>query len=857
VRDLKPVLLSAAGQDNLVIKRRSKLISAKMQKKFVGRAREISTLREIYEQVRSGHGQLVEVVGEAGVGKSRLIFEFKHSLSKAEYTYLEGSCVQYGKIMGYLPIMEVLRDIFDIQDGDQRAKIRSKLKAKVAKLNGMLKTNLPFLEEFLTFKGADTDYSKMENRFKKERAFGAFCDLLIQMGRDKAMILVFEDVHWIDKTSEEFLDFLIGRLGNSQILLILAYRPPYSPLWEKAVTRTRILLAPLTTRASSELVRSTIQVHDLVPELEKAIIKTSNGNPLFIQELTLSLLESGYIRGTRNHSGPVGKSFDIRVPNTVQEIIESRINRAEDTLKGIMQIISAMGGGFAFRILRRLLAMKDEIQSQLLNFEQMAYLNEKRFYPELEYIFKHALIQEVAYSGVAQEKRREIHGKIGKAIEALYEDNLYDYYELLAYHYSRSDYNDKALEYLHLANQKMAGLSAMEEARAYFNKAMELLDTLPQDPQYNQHRVSLLANQLMTFGRLFMLRDFYDLLQRYERMALQIGDPRWMGIYYRSKGYCEMSFGRFDQSIETLTKAAEFSKDAGETVGVLGTTTFLAWGYFQRGEYEQVLRLKDEALRKLNKTFDLNWYASIHCVTSWTYSCFGQWNSALIDGKKALNKAREYENLDWISFACWIISIAHVKRGDFSSAIELAELAVSKAPTHASKAWAERQLGWALCSAGDIDRGVEMLEGLSDVYQHGRYVPFELHRRLYLSEGYLLGGQKAKARRALEDLLMFAEPLGALFHIGYANRLLGEISVDDSPEEASRYFEKSIDIFKALKAENEVALAYAGYGRLKKQQGNISQALDYLMNALEIFEHLGTRIEPDKVRAELAEIAHG
>ena len=437
-------------------------------------------------------------------------------------------------------------------------------------------------------------------------------------------------------------------------------------------------------------------------------------------------------------------------------------------------------------------------------------------------------------------------------MEALYPDRLEEHYELLAYHYGHSANADKAVQYLDLANQKAAKLNAMDEAKAYFDEAMELLDALPETEENRQRRISLLVNQGIVFLLLFKSPEYYDLLTRYEPMARGLGNPELLGAFYARLGHCEYSFANIDQAIQTLTKAAELCQEAGNAEDAGHAYVFWEWSHLDRGDYERVLALKEDVLRMMDQQINLRWHTYALCAASRAYACLGRWDEAVEEGKKALSVAEEFSDNSLISFVVWNLSIAYTWKGDLARAVECGELAVQKAPTPGDKAWAQRALGWAWCRSGETTRGIELLTTVLPIFRAGRFIPSEIPLTCFLGEGYWLAGEDDKARQTLEKGLEMAERYGVRYELGFAHRLLGEIALETNLAQAAPHFEKSIAVFREIKAENELALAYAGHGRLHKKQGQVAQAREYLTKALEIFERLGTLIEPDKVREELA-----
>jgi class 3 adenylate cyclase/tetratricopeptide (TPR) repeat protein len=488
--------------------------------RFVGRAKEMETLREALEKARSGQGQVVGIVGEAGVGKSRIILEMRHMFP--DYTYLEGRCLHYGGSMAYLPLTDILRSYFGIKEGEREYLINKKMKEKVASLDEHLITAVAPFQDLLSLE-PDEEYRHLEPKQRRERIFEALRDLFIRESQKIPLILIAEDLHWIDKTSEEFLDYLIGWLATTPILLIILYRPEYTHRWGSKSFYTNIRVDQLSLSTSSELVQSILSEGEIVPELRDLILGKAAGNPLFMEELTHSLLENGSIEKKDDHYTLSRKLSDIQVPDTVQGIIASRIDRLDESLKRIMHVASVIGREFAFRILQSITEMKEELKTHLVNLQGLELIYEKRLFPELEYIFKHALTQEVAYNSLLLARRKEIHGKIGRAIEELYADRLHEFYEMLAYHYSKSDDLAKGVGYGEKAAARAASVYAYVEAAQLLEQAIEVQQVF--DPQDKAKRCDLLlalGDALRLGGQARRARDV-ELAEAYS-LAESIGD---------------------------------------------------------------------------------------------------------------------------------------------------------------------------------------------------------------------------------------------------------------------------------------------------------------------------------------------
>ncbi len=601
-------------------------ISASVAKgltKFVGRKNSLETIKESYEQALSGSGQVVGIVGEAGVGKSRLLFEFASQLPQDEFMFLEGRCLHFGSGMVYLPILDMLRSYFEIKEGDQESAIKEKLLKKIRQLDERLLDTLPSFQELLSVTVDDEKYKQLEPGHKKMRTFEAIRNFFISVSERQPLVLAVEDLHWIDKTSEECIGYLIDWLANTRIMLILLHRLEYTHQWGSKSYYTKIGLTQLGSLSSRLLVQAIMEDDKVPPEIRDLVLSRAGGNPLFVEELTQSLMENGTIV-RKGHEYMLTRDLsDIQVPDTIQGIIAARIDRIEESLKHVIQIASVIGREFAFRILQTIIEMKKDLKSHLLNLQGLELISQKRLFPELEYLFKHALTQEVAYNSLLKKRRKELHEKIGEAIETLYPERLEEYYELLAYHYGRGDNKDKAFEYLNLANQKAFKLNAMEDAMTYFDDAMKLLDIMPETDENRKRRMSLLLRQWIVFQLLWKLPDYHDLLTRYEPMAIELDDPGVLGTFYACRAQCEWASGSPGKAIQTATKAAELCETAGNAGGAAHAYDVLQYSHLYKGNFEKTIALKEDVLRKIEQQFSLRLSVYTMSATAMGLCSFG------------------------------------------------------------------------------------------------------------------------------------------------------------------------------------------------------------------------------------------
>src|SRR5262249_8222961 len=438
--------------------------------RFVGRQSELEQLRRTLDQAKAGHGQIVGVVGEPGLGKSRLFYEFK-LLTQAGGLILEAYSVSYGKASPYLPVIELLKSYFDIKAEDDERKRREKVAGKVVILDRVLEEILPYLYALLGIEEQPSPLQQMDPQICRRRTFEALKKLFLRESLNQPLMLIFEDLHWIDPETQGFLDTLSESVGSAPILLLVNYRPEYRHEWGQKTYYTQLRLAPFGKEEADEFLTVLLDISgggmqvSPLQHLKQLILEKTEGTPFFMEEVVQTLAEEGVLSGERGHYRLVQAPTELHISPTVQGGLAARIDRLSRPEKELLQHLAVIGREFSLSLLRHVITQpEDEVYRLLAALQRKEFLYEQPAFPEVEYSFKHALTQEVAYGSVLHEQRKTIHERTGQAMEALYSANLDEHYSELAYHYTRSGNTEKAVEYLHLAGQQAVHRSANAEA---------------------------------------------------------------------------------------------------------------------------------------------------------------------------------------------------------------------------------------------------------------------------------------------------------------------------------------------------------------------------------------------------------
>jgi class 3 adenylate cyclase len=487
--------------------------------KFVGREREMEAMKHAAEQAKSGRGQIVAAMAEPGVGKSRLFFEFK-ATSQTGWMVLETLSVSHGKASAYLPVIDLLRNYSRIAGEDDERTRREKVAGKITILDRSLEDTLPYLFSLLGIVEGDDPLAQMDGQLRKRRMLDAIKRILLRESLNQPVMVIFEDLHWIDEQTQELLNLLADSIGTAKILLLVNYRPEYSHKWNSKTYYTQLRLDPLGKENADEMlspllgaspapatqspgasrerpsgdlqVARRVRVQDSIEGLKRLIIERTEGNPFFMEEMVQVLLDEGALvrNGTVHLTKPLA---ELKIPATVQAILASRIDRLPPDEKELLQTLAVIGREFALPLVRRVFDGKknDELERMLADLQMAEFIYEQPAAGDIEYIFKHALTQEVAYSSLLIEGRKLLHKSAGQALESLFAEQLEDHLSELAHHYSRSDNFAKAVEYLGRAGQQALQRSAYADAVSSLTAAIDLLQKLPDSPERIQRELLL------------------------------------------------------------------------------------------------------------------------------------------------------------------------------------------------------------------------------------------------------------------------------------------------------------------------------------------------------------------------------
>jgi class 3 adenylate cyclase/tetratricopeptide (TPR) repeat protein len=825
---------------------------------LIGRERELAALRECLARARAGRGQVVGIVGEPGVGKSRLLYELRRSLEGERVTWLEGHCVAYGQTTPYLPILEMLRSNLQIEEDDNTLQIQEKLRQGVHRLDPALEGVLPFLHDLFGLPGASDALKHLDPKDKRQKTFEAIRTLTVAGSQRRVHVLLVEDLHWVDQISEDYFAFLAAGLAGVPLLLLTTQRPGYTVRWADKTYYTQIALDLLGEHETEALVAGLLGSRHLPPDLVRIVREKAEGNPLFVEEITASLRERGILKRQNGEILWAGAA-PVEFPATIQDIIRARIDRLDEPVKRTVQAAAVIGREFGLRLLTRISEVAAEVDRYLDTLTHAELIHETRFFPELEYMFKHAVTQDVAYQSLLAQRRKDLHGAIGHAIEDLHADRLGEHASILAYHYARSARLDKAIEYALLAGDQAARLYANAEASTYYKLALATAQALPPSPQTHCAEIDA-ALKLAAVGmtRQDIERDQKN-VARARVLAERVRDDRRLAQVLYWLGRLQYVLGDSAAAIEYAEQSLEIADQLGDEVLAAPPVHLMARAYL-RFDPLKASRMFERSVEQMSRLGNKGEEATASGIAGQCFAFVGEFDRALAYADRGLGLAREIQNPLAEAAAYFYRGVLRDQRGewgaamaDYESARRVAEPAGDLFRVYVVKFWESR----THTRAGDPSRGRRLVEeGFALAEQIG--TKFVLaHGKASLAECLLALGEVEEACRVCEEAITLSEEGRDQFGGAIAHRIFAEALIRLRPPDSRWRHEilEAMRIQQAAGAQPELARSYLSHARLLKASGEIEQARAQLVQAMAMFQRMGMVWDLDRAEQALRDLA--
>jgi class 3 adenylate cyclase/tetratricopeptide (TPR) repeat protein len=831
--------------------------------RFIGRDVETEQLRKALEQARKGHGQVVAVMGEPGVGKSRLFYEFMHSHRIEGCLIIESGSVSYGKATPYLPVIDLLKAYFKIHDRDTQRDAREKVTGKLLTLDKTLEPAMPALLSLLDVPPADQQWQNLDPLQRRQRTLEAIRGLLLRESQVQPLLLVFEDLHWIDSETQSFLDSLIDSLPTAPLLLLINYRPEYRHGWGNKTYYSQLRIDPLAPESAAELLQAVLGDDESLRPLKQVLIERTEGNPFFLEESIRTLIETKVLFGERGKYRLAGSLEITQVPATVHAILAARIDRLSPDEKRLLQSAAVIGKDVPFVLLHAVADLsEEELRRDLGHLQAAEFVYETRLFPDLEYTFKHALTHEVAYGSVLQERRRTLHAKIVEAIERLYQDRLIEQIELLAHHAFRGELWEKAVSYLQKAAAKAADRSAHREAVSYFEQALDALQHLPKSRQTIEQAIDIRIDMRSSLLPLGEQQKIFERMCEAETLAETLDDQQRLGqVSAYLSGYFIQAGDDPTRAVEKGQRALEISSSAKNFALQVQANHFLASAYHYLGDYDRALthfRRNVDTLAGDNiyERFGLAFLPSVGSRYQLVIllSERGEFDEAAIHGTEAVRIAETANHPFSLSTAYYAVGYLYISKGAIDQAIGLLERDLEFC-----RSWNLQQnlrrvgaaLGYAYAAAG---LGVKALPLLDFAYERLRLAS----ARAQLAQAYLLLGKREEADLIASQALDTSRRHAERGREAEALYVLGEIGLSTISMDIPRvqdHYRQAMVLADEIGLRPLIAHCHVGLGKLYRRTERQQQAKEHLTTAITMMREMEMGLWLERAEAELKELS--
>jgi class 3 adenylate cyclase/tetratricopeptide (TPR) repeat protein len=849
---------------------RSRLQAAAIRglSRFVGRAAEVEHLRRALEQAGQGQGQIAAVVGEPGVGKSRLVFELIHSHRVEGWLVLEAGSVSYGKATSYLPVIDLLKGYFRVGDRDTHRDIREKVTGKILTLDRGLEPILPALLTLLDVPAEDPQWQGLDPPQRRQRTLDAVKRLLLRQSQVQPLLVVFEDLHWVDSETQALFENLVESLPTARLLLLVNYRPEYRHNWGNKTYYTQLRLDGLPPEGARELLEALLGSTAALRPLKEVLTARTGGNPLFLEESVRTLVETGALVGARGGYGLAKPLGDIHVPATVQAILAARIDRLPPQEKQLLQCAAVVGKDVPYVLLAAVAAEPEErLRTLLAHLQAAEFLYETSLFPDLEYTFKHALTHEVAYGGLLHDIRRKLHAAVVGAMEHRYAGRLSEHAERLAHHAVRGEAWEKAVTHLWQAGRNARARSAYRQAVAFLEQAVETLTRLPDTAENAALGIDLICRDLS--DPLVILAETQRLLEHLReaaRLAEKFGDrARLANVLARTLApLC--ADGQYDRAVEIGARALALAKEVGDARLNALVGMELSSVHFIRGDTRLAETLLTRALLALDSLPagtgdpDSVWLRrrileNLVRVLSTT----GRYQEAVWRGEEALRMAEDLGHSAPIAWTLGRLGRVYCCRGDVNRAVDLSTRSLALARergVHNVIQWSSASLGVAYTLDGRTTEAVARLEeAVAAGESTSSLDPYTL---VSLGQAYLSAGRSEEASRCAREALDMCRQQTRRDAEADALRLIGDLAARREPpasEEAMAHYRQALALADELGMHPIVAHCHLGLGKLYRRTGKQDLAREHLTIATTMYREMDMRFWLEQAEAELRESA--
>jgi predicted ATPase/class 3 adenylate cyclase len=817
---------------------------------FVGRQRELERMQQAWEQAQRGQGQIVAAVGEPGLGKSRLCYEFK--LHAQRYgLVLETFSVSHGKAYPYLPLIELLKNYFQLTPQDDDRRRREQVTGKVLTLDCHLEDTLPYVSALIGDAEAAVTLTQSDPQLRRRRTFEAITRLLLRESLNQPVLLLVEDLHWLDSETHAWLTLFSNQVATARLLLLVNYRPEFQHPWGSKTYYTQLRLDPLGPQEADALLAALLGTDTALQPLKHFILAKTEGNPFFMEEMVQTLADQGVLRrdpaGGMHLTSPVTSSTltALQLPPTVQGVLAARIDRLPAEEKALLQTLAVLGKEFSWSLLAQVTDQPDEeLQRLLAHLQAEEFIYEQPAFPEPDYTFKHALTQEVAYNAVLLERRRVVHERAAQTIEGLFTERLPEHYNVLAHHYSRSGNTPKAIDYLHRAGQQAVERSAYAEAVSHLTTAVELLTTLPESRERSQQElvVQMTLGMALRATRGSSAPEVERLYTSARELCERVGESSQLfrvlwglwGIYNARGDYQTMR--ALGEQLLSLAQRLEDPDLLLEAHHAMWTSLFSGGELAAaRMHQEKGLRLYDPQRHRTHAALYSGHDPGVCCRYRAAPALWllGYPDQAVASSQAALALAQQLGHPHSLQLALYWAAVLHHQRREAPLTQAHAETTMRLATAQEfpqQVAMATPLRGWALAAGGQVEEGIAQIHQGLAAYGATRATRDRPYYLALLAEASVQVGQTITGLEAVTEALATVAKSAVRWWEAELYRLQGELllhaerGVRHAALTAEACFHQAFAIARRQQAKSLELRAAMSLSRLWQQHGKRAEA---------------------------------
>lgn len=821
--------------------------------RFVGRDIELEQLLRAQRLAGHGRGQVVSIVGEAGVGKSRLLHEFLHSQHTAGWLVLESNSASYGREALYMPVIELLRHYFKINVHDSTQSIRERILGRILALDPALEDCLPALLDLLDVLGADHPFRSLDPPQHRQQTYQAVTRLLLCESRMQAVAVIVEDLHWIEALTLGLLNELVVATQNARLLLIVTHRPDRREVWRNRPNYHQLGLSPLASESFEALLQALLGSDPSLTTLKSFLVERASGNPFFAEEIVRSLVDTGVLEGVNGRYGLAKPFSSIEVPPTVRSVLAARIDALPVAEKHLLEEAAVIGRDVPFTLLHAICGLTEgRLRGLLDNLQAADFLYESRIFPDVEYTFKHSLTHDVGYTGMLQERRRDIHARVVDVIEELYADRIGEQLERLAHHAIRGDRREKAVHYLWRAGGKAAARSALSDARTCLEQALGVLDVLPESRAALEQAFEIHLELRRVLRHLGEGGTMLDHLHAAETLAARLGDDRRRGQVYALMTTVHASLDELDEALATGTRALDIAQRLGDSEVRILAATHLEQVYYFRGEYRHAFDFNPDTLAALPAGRVPQYFgvAVLPSVFGLAYPIMsraelGQFAEAAKYAEEVIRIAEPTRHAHTIAWAYFAASMLRLLKGDWAEALPLVErwIAILRTGNIVDLLpWAVAASAWVLAQCGEFGEASHRLGEAEQLLERQAERGIGGHRSWAygaLGHACLLLGQLDDAQRLADRFVRTSrrQP-GSSAH---ALRLLGDIATHPDRFDAEAgvtHYQEALALARLHGMRPLNAHCHLGLGRIYRRLGETEHTREFVVAATAMYREM-------------------